>query len=290
MTAQELSFAIGDMHYAGKAWGDPAGSPVLALHGWLDNAASFDVLAPQLADTYLVAPDLAGQGLSSHRPYSGSYNIWDDLHDLLSIADACGWQQFTLLGHSRGAMIALLLAVAAPERIAAVILLDGFLPPPIAVERTVTQLQQHIRDFRRYAKRTSIVTYPTIEAAVEARLQQMPMPENTARRIVERSLRQVDGAYVWRYDHRLKASSALKLCAGHNANILAALAAPTLLLLAEQGISARAKMKAALPKASDIKQLTLPGMHHFHMVPESAADIARHLMRFLKSELSRNVD
>ncbi len=282
MSASEPGFDIGDMHYAAKAWGDPNNQPVLALHGWLDNAASFDVLAPKLTDAYVVAPDLAGHGHSSHRPYSGSYNIWDDLHDLLSIADVCGWHQFTLLGHSRGAMIALLLAVAAPDRIASVVLLDGFLPPPMPAERTVLQLQQHLRDFRKYAERTNQPSIASIDAAVEARLKYMPMRKEAARAIVERNLQHVDGAYQWRYDERLKAASAMKLGADHNANILANLQVPTLLLLAEKGLSARTKPGSMLPKDSRIKKLTLPGTHHFHMQPEHANQIAEQALEFLK--------
>ncbi|MGI9285016.1 MAG: alpha/beta hydrolase [Pseudomonadales bacterium] len=283
MTAQELAFEIGDMRYAAKAWGDPNSLPVLALHGWLDNAASFDVLAPMLADSYIVAPDMAGHGQTSHRPYSGSYNIWDDLHDLLSIADACGWPRFTLLGHSRGAIVALLLAVAAPERISAAVLLDGFLPPPSSVEQTVTQLRKHVSDFRKYSHQSSSFIHPSIAAAVEARLRQMPMPKDAAQRIVERSLQQVDGGYVWRYDERLKAASALKLCAGNIENILAELTVPTLLLLAEHGISERAGLKSTLQTASGVRQVMLPGMHHFHMETEPARQIAGQVSYFLKS-------
>ncbi len=282
MTANELAFETGDMHYAAKAWGNPNNPPILALHGWLDNAASFEVLAPKLTDAYVVAPDLAGHGHTSHRPYSGSYNIWDDLHDLLSIADVCGWQQFTLLGHSRGAMIAMLLAVAAPERIAKVILLDGFLPPPTPVERTALQLQQHLRDFRKYAKRTNPASYPSIDAAVEARLKYMPMGHAAARTLVERNLQQVEGTYRWRYDERLKAASAIKLSAEHNANILANLQAPTLLLLAEEGLSVHTKLESMLPTDSNIKNLTLPGTHHFHMQPEPATQIAEQVLNFLQ--------
>ncbi|XP_015427396.1 PREDICTED: serine hydrolase-like protein 2 [Myotis davidii] len=54
-------------HIAAKAWGSQKGSPILCLHGWLDNANSFDRLIPLLPrDFYYVAMDFGGHGLSSH--------------------------------------------------------------------------------------------------------------------------------------------------------------------------------------------------------------------------------
>ena len=47
--------------------GDPQGPKLLALHGWLDNAASFAPMAAHLAAFDLVALDLPGHGASSHR-------------------------------------------------------------------------------------------------------------------------------------------------------------------------------------------------------------------------------
>ena len=48
-------------------FGNPNGKPVLALHGWLDNAASFIPMAPYLAEHNLVAIDMLGHGGSTHR-------------------------------------------------------------------------------------------------------------------------------------------------------------------------------------------------------------------------------
>jgi len=90
---------------------------VIALHGWLDNAASFSHLAPLLPGLRIVALDQAGHGHSSHRAPGSGYQLWDYALDVLLVADQLGWQKFALLGHSMGAIVSLLLAGAVPERI-----------------------------------------------------------------------------------------------------------------------------------------------------------------------------
>ncbi len=45
-----FSVTADGLTYAGLEWGDPDGYPILALHGWLDNALSFSVLAPFLSE------------------------------------------------------------------------------------------------------------------------------------------------------------------------------------------------------------------------------------------------
>jgi len=44
--SREISFQVGDLTIAAQEWGNPGDFPVIALHGWLDNSASFDRLAP----------------------------------------------------------------------------------------------------------------------------------------------------------------------------------------------------------------------------------------------------
>src|SRR5690606_39616279 len=104
----ELSFHVDGLQIAAVEWGEPSGLPVLALHGWLDNCASFDALAPLLQGAHVIALDMAGHGQSAHRPGTSPYNIWDDVAEIFAIADQLGWSRFGLLGHSRGAIIAML--------------------------------------------------------------------------------------------------------------------------------------------------------------------------------------
>jgi len=90
---------------------------VLATHGWLDNASTFDLLAPRLEGCEVVALDLAGHGLSGSRSPDAAYNIWEDVGDLLAVCEQLGWARCNLLGHSRGAAIAMLFAGAFPEHV-----------------------------------------------------------------------------------------------------------------------------------------------------------------------------
>ena len=127
----EQSWTVNGLKLCGLCWGNPRQAPLLMLHGWLDNAASFRMLAPLLRDFYVVALDLTGHGRSDRRSDDASYQIWDDLPEILGIVQQLGWSRFDLLGHSRGAIIAGLLASAFPERIKQLILLDAISPQAV---------------------------------------------------------------------------------------------------------------------------------------------------------------
>ncbi|HEY7884092.1 MAG TPA: alpha/beta fold hydrolase, partial [Cellvibrionaceae bacterium] len=125
-----------------QQWGETGGKPVLALHGWLDNSASFTALAPLLNGLEFIALDMAGHGQSAHRPGTAPYNIWEDVAEVLSIANALGWNEFSLVGHSRGAIVAALLAGAFPERVTAMALIEGIFPMPVDSTNAPKQLAE----------------------------------------------------------------------------------------------------------------------------------------------------
>lgn len=266
---------IAGLRWAGGSW------PVLALHGWLDNAASFSVLGPLLADAGadVVALDLPGHGHSDHKPAQGSYNLWDDLLDLLRVADQLGWERFHLVGHSRGAMMSALLAVAMPERVASTVLLDALSPQPLPVADTFAQLGRFLREYLT-APRNSGGRYRSVEQAVETLCRVTGIDPRSARPIVERGTIWRDERWQWRVDPRVKLASAFKLSEAQNAVLLKQLAQlPCLLLLAEGGLGARMAQSGELDRLRGIPWELLPGSHHFHMEAQAPL-IADRIHRF----------
>lgn len=116
-------------HISGKWWGTQDVQPILALHGWQDNAGSFDRLIPLLpSHTGVLAIDFPGHGLSSRFPDGVSYKDIDFVPVLLYIMKEYNWDKISILSHSMGGVIALLLASIFPEKIEYIIALDALLP------------------------------------------------------------------------------------------------------------------------------------------------------------------
>ena len=124
----EIRCELPGLSVAGRAWGPDEGRRVLALHGWLDNAGSFDRLAPELEGCRVVAVDLPGHGRSGHLPEGWSFHFSGWLTVVDAILGELGWDRCVLMGHSMGAGIASLYASAMPERVDALVLLEGLAP------------------------------------------------------------------------------------------------------------------------------------------------------------------
>src|SRR5690606_37534034 len=125
--------------------------PVIALHGWRDNAAMFDRLAPLLAsDMRLVAPDFPGHGRSSPRHRDGTYEIWSYVEDVLNVLDALGLERVSLLGHSMGGAVGCLFAAAFPEKVERFVMLDSLGPLSTSPEDAAGQLRRSLLQKREW--------------------------------------------------------------------------------------------------------------------------------------------
>jgi pimeloyl-ACP methyl ester carboxylesterase len=276
-----LSWTVNGLQLAGLAWNSPEGRPLLALHGWLDNAASFSLLAPLLREYHVVALDLTGHGLSDHRSANASYQIWDDLPEILGVVDALGWDTFCLLGHSRGAIISTLLASSFPERVEQLVLLDALAPGPVAEVEFPRQMRKFLLEKQHWQGREQRI-FATADDAVESRTLG-GLTAAAAQLLVERNLAPCAGGFSWTTDPRLRGASAVKLTAGHIQAVLEALSMPVLLLLAQRDGGAQRTQAKALAQQT-IRELevdSITGGHHFHM--EACVDIvAQRITRFLQ--------
>ncbi|UXI22244.1 hypothetical protein NH340_JMT08187 [Sarcoptes scabiei] len=144
----ELSIPIGYGRLQAKIWRSKIVSnhseliKVLAVHGWQDNAGTFDRLFPLLTieSMMIVAIDLPGHGSSSHLPRGVPYT---DLTWTLAIKhalDHLDWQtNITIIAHSMGAIASQEFVLYFPDRIKRLILLDTvkpkiFQPEQISIE------------------------------------------------------------------------------------------------------------------------------------------------------------
>jgi pimeloyl-ACP methyl ester carboxylesterase len=264
---------------------------VIALHGWLDNSASFDVLAPQLANTQCLAIDLAGHGLSDHKSGLADYPLWSEVAAIYAIADEMGWQRFALIGHSRGAMMALLTAGVFPERISHLLLLDSIAPPVVPSEQAPERFLESITEIQRRIRRP-LSLYPSYDAALEARCksQYAPVTKATAALLARRGLREIEGKFHWHADGKLWAPSNVALSeemVEALAEKIAQLAVPSLLLLGERGlINITESDPAFVARCQHLRQLidaeldTVDDGHFLHM--EQGADaVVQKVNRFL---------
>jgi len=105
-------------------YGDAARHPIILLHGYTDSWYSFSHVLPALAATYhTYALDQRGHG-ESDRPMQG-YTMPDFAADVVAFMDVMGLPSATLVGHSMGSFIAQEVALAAPQRVARLVLMGA---------------------------------------------------------------------------------------------------------------------------------------------------------------------
>jgi len=280
MTLEPFVLPVAGTRVAGLRSTPAAGTRVLALHGWLDNAASFVPLAAALPGLDLVAIDLPGHGHSSHMPPGTQYNTPGAICHVLDVADALGWERFTLLGHSMGAGIASLTAAAAPERVERLIAIEalGGLRGP--EDETAQRLREHVGAVRALPSK-KLRVFSDLAAPVRARMMANQLSEPCARLLVERGVMPVEGGYSWCSDQRLMLPTAMRLSEAQIDDLLAAIECPTQVIYATpaQSYYPEPLRSERIKLLRDGRLDVFPGTHHLHM--EHPALVADVITRFL---------
>ena len=237
--------------------------PVMALHGWLDNAGSFTGLADHLAGINLVAVDFPGHGLSRARPEGARYYFDDYVFDVLTIADALGWKQFHLLGHSLGGAVASLVGAAAPDRVVSMTLIEGLGPISAPADRTASGWRKAVKASRLRTRKVHV----NREAAVSARASNSDLTVAEAGILAERGLKSDDGGFRWSHDQRLTWPSTHRYTEAQVLDLLKAIKAPVLNIYSDppSGILPARILERRLGALGQRRLFSHPGGHHLHM-------------------------
>ncbi|XP_013186515.1 probable serine hydrolase [Amyelois transitella] len=125
---KEIRIPVQWGHVAAKLWGDENERPILALHGWQDNAGTWDPLAPLLSKhRAILAIDFPGHGLSSWFPPGMHYYPWELPRFILLLKEYFKWDKISLLCHSMGSIAGLRFATSYPDDVDFYIALDSLI-------------------------------------------------------------------------------------------------------------------------------------------------------------------
>lgn len=123
----------GDLHVG--VWEPADAGPdtptAVLVHGITASHVSWAGVAAALPHVRLVAPDLRGRGRSRDLP--GPYGMPTHADDVAAALDHLGVGRATVVGHSMGGFVSLVLADRHPEKVSSLLLVDGgmpLLPPP----------------------------------------------------------------------------------------------------------------------------------------------------------------
>lgn len=292
---------------------------ILALHGWLDNAATWDEIAPLLleatkdgsldVEVELVCLDLPGHGLSQHRPAGSAYDTASFVSEVFSVLDALGWtRDVILMGHSMGANISSLVASLDPHtplhpnRITGLITVEGFGTTTAPAESTPKIMLEAMVSHRVLSGRKPNI-YPDFPAAVKKLLENNPtLTESSARHLVARATRPLtpeelaaaggagtSTAVVFRHDVKLRAGGFYRFVEEQCLALITNIRCPTLVVLGEKGygpfLKAFPSRKEAIVKAGNIQRIEevhIPNAtHHLHLDTPHA--VFPHLRDFIRN-------
>jgi 2-hydroxymuconate-semialdehyde hydrolase len=105
--------------------GSGAGLPLLLLHGFPTSSYLWRDVQRDLEHQHVTyAPDLLGLG-ASERPVTARYDLGRQAELTVALLDTLGLDRIGVVGHDIGAGVAVHLAALAPERVAALVLVDA---------------------------------------------------------------------------------------------------------------------------------------------------------------------
>ena len=254
------------------------GEMTLLLHGWLDHAGSFDLLAPLLPGR-TVALDFRGHGDSQWAGPGGFYHFVEYIADLDGALEILSPQEpVRIVGHSMGAAAALIYAALRPGRVSHLTMMDA-VPLSISTEEIPARLTSYLEDLRQTPRKRRRVE--SIEDGAQRLMRNNPsLSEKAARLLAAGGISpdpEQENALAWKWDPLLRAHSPLPISEPVLQLVCAQATTPILVIRGETGtLPHEPELRARFPHLQMSVQ-TVPGTgHHVHLdAPEEVAKLIR---------------
>ncbi len=269
------------------AWGDEDAPLIVLLHGILDQGAAWRQVAERLAhEGYrVIAPDLRGHGRSSPVGAGGSYNLMDFLADVDVIIEQITQEDFVLVGHSMGTILAAMYTSINMDKVKALVLVETVLPVPTDNEQTIDQVKVQLKYLKNPPKHSIL---KDIDVAIKQLQTMTPgLNDEYAQFLAERITVPDEDGIRWTWDPLLSTRAGIAGGIGMDKagylSLLSNIEVPTTLLFGDSSRFIRpadlVELKAAMNHSN---HFTIKGGHQLHN--ESPQQVASYVI-----ELSRSV-
>lgn len=131
------------------------------MHGWQDNAGSFDRLIPLLPRNHAyLAIDLPGHGLSSRIPDGMQYHTVDNLYIINHLCKEYNWDKISIIGHSLGSILGFIQSSVFPSKVDILIGIDALKPMVFDPVIASSILEDRVENFILADQRNQMKTEP----------------------------------------------------------------------------------------------------------------------------------
>ena len=182
--------------------GDPNGLPVICVHGLRDTAhALIPSLTWEDSRFRFLLPELRGHGLSDQ---TDAFAMPNFLQDVLSVAEHFKLDKFALFGHSLGGHVTSKFAALWPERVTALVIVEGLGPPRRPHEGDPElELQAYRFMLENRLAYKAPKAMPNLDDAAKRLLRNNPrLNASEAERLVPFLTKPVNEGLVWSFDNR----------------------------------------------------------------------------------------
>ncbi|WP_444996997.1 alpha/beta fold hydrolase [Aliikangiella sp. IMCC44359] len=257
---------------------------ILAIHGRLDNAATFFTLWPLMPDYRFIAIDLPGHGKSEHLGAGGYFNYLDIIDTIYVAIQKLNLSHVILLGHSMGGAYCALFASIFPELVSHVISIEALGPLVYSPEKMLNNIKMSIVE-RNKVKRKN--TFMNLEHAISTRAKASHLPNHLMKNIVKRgTLSNEQQQIVWSTDKRVKLPMLYDLNEQQVMQFLAEISCPLLYIEGDKGMFSndqmitRNQMNKRMHTISDVTKIIIQGGHYLHL--ENPDKVAQESVNWLK--------